>query len=265
MQIEILATHFSLVQLALASALKLPLLGKKTASENVLQRLSYVLLVIACFCLTFSFFFQWHENQILSVSLRELGFVVVFAWLGAFSLTFIRLASFRILVAPLVTTVLGVHLVLDAWRIQEQKGLESVFLACHIAGALSGEVLAVVAAVISFLYLGQHHLLKEKRFVHLMNRLPALDLLDESLIASLGAGFLFLSIALLSGGIFLSYSTADHIPKLTAKLIWALSVWFWYLLALFSRLGLHVSTKTLAQMSLLGFCLLVSAYFGFIF
>lgn len=142
---------------------------------------------------------------------------------------------------------------------------EKIFLACHIAGAVAGEVLAIVAAVVAVFYLVQHRVLKEKRFVHLMHKVPALDTLDKILIVALGAGFLFLSIALVSGAIFLLHGSAENLSKFTAKLIWALSVWLWYFTAIFSRTVLHYSTKKLAQMSLLGFCLLVGAYFGFIF
>lgn len=142
---------------------------------------------------------------------------------------------------------------------------ESTFLTCHIAGAIAGEGLAVVAAIIAVLYLVQNRFLKEKRFFHLLNKVPALDVLDKTLIIALAAGFLFLSIALISGAIFLLHGNAENLSKFTVKLIWALSVWIWYFAAIFSRTLLHFSTKKLAQMSLIGFCLLVGAYFGFIF
>ncbi|MBI2601703.1 MAG: cytochrome c biogenesis protein CcsA [Deltaproteobacteria bacterium] len=139
-----------------------------------------------------------------------------------------------------------------------------MFLICHIIGALAGELFAVLAAVLSFLYLVQVRLLKERRLDRLMFNLPALDVLERLLFISLGTGFFFLSLALLSGSIIFWQEGMQN-SALVGKLIWALVVWSWYLIALLSRFSWKVSRKTTARMSLWGFCLLGGAYFGFIF
>ena len=187
------------------------------------------------------------------------------AWLGLFSLRRVSLPQVQASISPLIMLLLAIHLGLEWSRAQFEQSLGSAYLACHITGAIAGEILAVCAAVIALFYLVQRRFLKEKRFAKLMLKIPALDLLDNLLVVTLGAGFLFLSVALLSGTVFLWHLEAQNKAALTVKLVWALTVWIWYFAALFSRVALQFSTKKLARMSLMGFILLVGAYFGFIF
>jgi ABC-type uncharacterized transport system permease subunit len=262
--LELVTTHFAWVLLALASSLRLPLFIREASTGSALQKLSYRFLLCAAFCLSFSLFAKAWVKGLNEPSVYELIFTVFLVWgaVVALRLRVFSLYSFHWISVPLVTLVLAVHLIRD---ISRNPSSVSNYLVCHIAGAVSGELLAIVAAIIAMLYLGQHRVLKTKHFVDLRSKVPALDLLDEFLIIALGAGFLFLSIALLSGAIFLFQSDSSEMHKWNVKLIWALTVWIWYLLALVLRLVLQVPTKRVAQMSLLGFCFLVVTYFGFLF
>lgn len=263
LQMELIATHFAFILLALASALKVPLLSHNRQPSLFLDKVTYTLLLIATFFLSFSLLLNWRDSGFVD-STQELLFLVILSSLSALLLPIIKVPLLSWMASPLLTTVLAIHLARDGERMHTSTFVNP-YLSCHIAGAIAGEILAVIAAGFAIFYLGQHRLLKEKRFAHLIRKVPALDLLDDCLIVALSAGFLFLSIALISGAIFLLNSNAEDFSKWTLKLIWALSIWFWYLAALFSRIVLHVSAKKLAQMSLLGFCFLVASYFGFIF
>lgn len=266
MTAELISTHLSLIQFALAAVLNLPLLGSSRLASKIFPTASTFFYVSASSLLVFSLFVKYTEVSLLSSKL-ELSFVVAIAWLGFLALRYLKLPIFHIFLAPVITCLLLVHLTLD-WRrshASTNSFFENPFLACHIAGAVAGEILAVLAALISLAYLGQRRLLKEKRLVHLIRHLPALDFLENLLIIALGAGFLFLSVALLSGAIFLYQAPSWHYPVLVVKLVWALGVWLLYFAALFSRLLFNVSNKRLAQLSVWGFILLVGAYFGFIF
>lgn len=144
------------------------------------------------------------------------------------------------------------------------ESLWTIFYTCHIASAIAGQLFAVFAAVLSLLYLAQVRILKEKKLGRLMFKLPALDALEHLLFVSLGAGFFFLTIALPTGVVFFWLEEMRN-SVLVGKLIWALAVWVWYLVALLSRFSWKLSRKTSARMSLWGFCLLGGAYFGLFF
>ncbi len=266
MTADLIATHLSLIQFALAAVLNLPLLGSYRLASKFFPAASSFFYISASSLLVFSLFAKYFEASSLP-SMLELSFVVVVAWLGFFALRYLKIPRIQVVLAPIMTFLLLLHLSLDWLRphASSENFLANPFLACHIAGAVAGQFLAVIAAVISLVYLGQHRLLKEKRLAHVMRHLPALDLLENLLIITLGAGFLFLSVALLSGGIFLYQAPSWHHPVLVVKLIWALGVWLLYFAALFSRLIFNVSNKRLAQLSVWGFILLIGAYFGFIF
>lgn len=264
MQLEILTTHFSLIQLALASSLKLPLLGKGPHTNTRINTLSYVLFVFASLFLSISFYIKFNSAPSVDLSIKELALILFASWVGVLTLPFLKSSSYQILLAPLLLVLLSTHLFRDWSRMYPHEDLQSIFLNCHISCAIAGEILAVLASLIAIAYLGQHQVLKEKRFVNVMKSLPALDLLDDMLLASLGAGFIFLSIALGSGAVFL-YQEPVLNNNLLLKLIWAFAVWFCYLSALILRVFFHFSTKTLAKISLIGFSLLALAYFGLVF
>ena len=215
--------------------------------------------------LTLAFASRWARVGLADASLKELAFLAVFSWGAIASLRFFRFSKIGALITSALTLLLVIHLFLDWRRAGIFINSEGSFLACHIAGALAGEIFAVIACFLSIVYLGQRRFLKEKRFAHLIRKLPALDFLEDVWIALLSTGFLFLSVALVSGVIFLFYTETDHFRDHITKLIWALVVWIWYLSALFARLVRDLPTKTLAKQSVLGFCLLLGAYFGFIF
>ncbi len=177
----------------------------------------------------------------------------------------VHIQSFQAIVYPLIILLFAVYLAMEWYSRHSEQHLGSGFLACHIAAAIAGEMLALSAAVVALFYIVQRRFLKEKHFAKLILRLPALDLWEDLLVVSLSAGFLFLTVALLSGGIFLLHLQQDERSPFTVKLVWALSVWIWYFAAWLVRAALRFSTIKLAQMSLLGFLLLVGAYFGFIF
>lgn len=138
----------------------------------------------------------------------------------------------------------------------------------HVIGAIIGELFAFLAAISSCFFLLQSYLLKEKRLrIAFKNKIPALDRLEYLLIWSIIFGFLFFTIALVSGTVYLlSTSNGENFNLgIYTKIIWSFSVWVAYFLALIARSTFGVSTKTLSKIGIGGFTLLGGAYFGFIF
>lgn len=263
LHLELIAGHFGLILLALASSLRIPLVRGGTTNIS-LQKSSYALLFCASCCLSLLFFLKFRDSHVQIISLYELIFVLLLSWSLVLTLPKIKIHSYQLITIPLITCVLLVYLLREGSRSHFGESYQSTFLVCHIACAVSGEILAVFAAFLSILYLGQRQMLKKKNFVHLMAKAPALDLLDELLTVALAAGFLFLSIALISGVIFLVQNEGGT-HRFLPKLIWSTLVWVWYFLAILLKISLKVPTRKVAQMGLLGFCFLVASYFGFIF
>jgi ABC-type uncharacterized transport system permease subunit len=142
--------------------------------------------------------------------------------------------------------------------------MDSFFLACHIIGATLGQFLALVACVVGILYLWQRAILKKKNFSQLSSRIPALDRLETLLVSCLWVGFVFLTLAMLSG-FFYFFRQGEYSTLAIEKVVWASCVWLWYLATLVMKKIFVQPSKRIAQMSLIGFMLLGAAVFGVLF
>lgn len=130
----------------------------------------------------------------------------------------------------------------------------------HIATALSGEALCMVAFSASLLYLWDYRRLKS----HLFERrrfMPSLQTLD-TLVGRLSLlGFLLISTSLASG-VMLILDAQMRVHLSSLKVVWAFAVWGWYLLALVGRGYWGWTGRRGAMLSIWGSVLLGLTLFG---
>ena len=130
----------------------------------------------------------------------------------------------------------------------------------HIATALSGEALCIVAFSASLLYIWDYRRLKS----HVLERrpfMPSLQTLDDVVGRVSLIGFLLISTSLASGVmLILDAQMRTHLSPL--KVIWAFAVWGWYLLALVGRGYWGWTGKRGAHLSIWGSALLGLTMFG---
>jgi ABC-type uncharacterized transport system permease subunit len=130
----------------------------------------------------------------------------------------------------------------------------------HIATALSGEALCLIAFSSSLLYLWDYSRLKS-RLLERRPFLPSLQTLDRIIGHTSQIGFLLITISLATGVMLIFDSQAQgHLSRL--KIIWAFAVWGWYLLALVGRGFWGWSGRRGAQLSIWGTVLLGLTLFG---
>ncbi len=147
----------------------------------------------------------------------------------------------------------------------DPKRVFDFFVSLHIAGATMGQFFALGAGFFAALFLWKQRVLKEKTSLTLSpTHAPALDSTEKMFVASAWIGFLFLTIALVSGGIVF-YKEILLNRKMISKIIWAIAVWCWYLNLLISYLVFLLPIRRIAQMALIGLAMLVFAFFGLIF
>lgn len=130
----------------------------------------------------------------------------------------------------------------------------------HIATALSGEALCIVAFSASLLYIWDYrrlksHVLERRRFM------PSLQTLDDVVGRVSLIGFLLISTSLASG-VMLILDAKMRIHLSPLKVIWAFAVWGWYLLALVGRGYWGWTGKRGAHLSIWGSALLGLTLFG---
>lgn len=134
----------------------------------------------------------------------------------------------------------------------------------HIAVAVLAQLVAILATCLSTFFLVKQRSLRAKNFDALLNSRVSLEILDLIFTRLLLLGFLFISIALVSG-FFLYFFLPSKIRFLEYKMAWAVLVWVWYAFSLLFRHKILKSRTVSAQMCSLGFLILLSTCFGFIF
>jgi ABC-type uncharacterized transport system permease subunit len=126
-------------------------------------------------------------------------------------------------VAPIALTFLvGAQFV----ALNEEQTLEvpRTLLAIHVTANLTGVGLFVLAAAVGAFYLVQEHQLKEKRVQWLAAKLPPLDALDRTEHRLLFAGFLLLTIGIVTGAVFANglHAGAELVRTILAYAAWIL-------------------------------------------
>lgn len=188
--------------------------------------------------------------------LAAVGFValLIFIWLEVLY----RRPVLGAFVTPLVVGVL-----LPAGSIGQPvagSSLHGPLLSIHILLAVVGLAAFAVAAAVAGMYLLMEREARSKRFGLIFNRLPSLQFLDD-LHRRLGlAGFLVLSLTLLSGAWFAR--EAPSAGTWTFKAVATVLVWVIFGVLLQARLFGGWKGRRLAIVTMAGFGVLLVSFFG---
>ena len=261
MNLEHLTSNLALLGFALASVLYLVAVQAGAAREWA-GRAAFGLFVAATACVTAALGTVIRDASSLDMSGLLLACFI--GWLSIFGHLQFKMRLIGAFVAPLTTLILILHFFISPTTASTATGeAGGVLLTGHVAAAVLGIAFACIACAVSILYLWQQNLLKKKRLDQLgAKNLPAIDRLDFVLKLSLWSGFLFLTLGLLSGAIWVQMYSPPPELRLSAKVIWSVAVWVWYLAILLAKNVFSRPSKRIAQMSLVGFLLLALSFFG---
>ncbi len=129
----------------------------------------------------------------------------------------------------------------------------------HVYLSLLAYAVLTLAALQAILVSIQRHHLSAHKPIGFIRSLPPLDTTESLLFTLLKAGFLLLSLSLLSGFFFLEDMFAQH---LVHKTVLSCLGWAIFGVLLFGRWQFGWRGKKAVQWTLAGFALLVLAYFG---
>lgn len=132
-------------------------------------------------------------------------------------------------------------------------------LEVHILLSLLSYGLLAIAAGQSVLLLVQTHYLKNKHPGGFIRSLPPLQSMEELLFQIIKVGFILLTLALLSGFIFLDNIFAQH---LVHKTVLSMIAWLLFAVLLWGRWRFGWRGKKAVNFTLGGFIFLMLAYFG---
>lgn len=142
------------------------------------------------------------------------------------------------------------------------QALRSIWLPIHVSLAFLGEALLVLAAAVSLVYLIQESRLKGHRpLLTGDSRVPSLEKLDRINYRLLGWGFVLLSLAMLSGGLW-AEDTWGRFWSWEPRELWSLITWLLYAGLLESRLAVGWRGRRAATITIVGFGVLLGSYLG---
>ena len=129
----------------------------------------------------------------------------------------------------------------------------------HIGSSILAYAVLTLAAAQAALLAVQDHQLKHRHTRGLIQVLPPLQLMETMLFELLWVGVLLLSVAILSGFVFLDDIFNQH---LVHKTVLTLGAWLLLVVLLWGHYRLGWRSTTAVRLTLAGFGLLVLAYFG---
>jgi len=132
-------------------------------------------------------------------------------------------------------------------------------MVAHILLSILAYGLLTIAMLQSLLLLFQNHQLKHKHLSGLIQNFPPLQTMESLLFGFLWAGWLLLSLSLLSGWLFLEDLFAQHLAH---KTLLSCLAWVLFAVLLWGRHQRGWRGFRAIRWTLSGFCLLMLAYFG---
>lgn len=132
-------------------------------------------------------------------------------------------------------------------------------LISHILLSIMAYSVLSIAAVQAILLIVQDRQLKHKHMSGIIRVLPPLQTMDRLLFDMIGIGTLLLSLAILSGFVFLEDLFAQHLAH---KTVFTLLAWAVYTALLFGHWRFGWRGNAASKWTLVGTALLVLAYFG---
>ena len=110
-----------------------------------------------------------------------------------------------------------------------------MWIIIHVISIMAGYGLLALTSLGGVLYLGQDRALRAKKMGPVFRRLPSLSRLDSLNQASLLAGFLLMTIGLISGAVYAQMTLGSY-WRWDPKEVWALITWLLYAALLHTRL-----------------------------
>ena len=225
------------------------------------SRVATVLLVLAAFAHTF----------VIGMETMRVGHVPFASATSAIS-TFVLLLALSYLYIELTTgeRAMGVFILPLLAALQtipagsptiEPRSplLESAWFGVHVSSLLFAYASFALAAVLGITYVLQFKEIKAKQLGFFYARLPSLNVLDEMNLHAVTIGWLFLTVGLITGGIWASQLQPSGDPRVVAmsfgdpKIFVAVLCWAVYSFELYAQRAIGWRGRRAAWLSAVGF------------
>jgi ABC-type uncharacterized transport system permease subunit len=175
------------------------------------------------------------EGQLSLAAIHNSESLLALLVMAAFMIVYIvyRTVSPGIVVFPLVFILTFVAATGEQPSLLTSLGMRRGWLIAHIAMIFAGYAALFISFAASLLYLVQERSLKSKK-PGILQRLPALEVIDEIGYRSLLLGFPFMTFGLIAGTI-VAQAQYGRIDLLDPKIFLSLLMWAVYMVMVFTR------------------------------
>ena len=215
-----------------------------------------LLLFVACSSHGYILFELWQHEGVFFGLTVSVSFV---AWVVA---TLLFLTSFTKPIHSLGIIVypLSAIAVIVAFLYPGSGGkLLSISIAAHVFLSIGAYALLSLAVGQSLLLSIQERFLHEHNFNTFVDKLPALQTMEDFLYQTLKMGFLLLTLSLISGYLYISDFFTQ---QLTYKTILSVLAWLGFAGILFAHMVFGIRGKLIVLLTQIAFAVLLLSYFG---
>ncbi len=164
-----------------------------------------------------------------------------------------------------VSVLIFILLIISAFSSREllplKPLLQSGWLPIHAGVSILAYGFFSLAFCGGVMYLLQERELKSKKFGYFFSRLPSLDALDQLNSHCLTAGFIFLTLGIVTGIVWAKVAVG-HYWRWDPKETWSVITWFVYLIQLHQRFTVGWRGKRAAVMAIVGFVAVLFTFWG---
>jgi len=252
MPIPLLATLAVVLYLSAATLLARPLLGRDAGSPR-----APMLIASAAIAAHTAVVLGAHRGALdlhFFASLSLVGLVVA-ALTVLVNLTR-PVAALGVIVFPLAALLLAVDIFVAPPTVPQAMGWQ---IKLHVAIALIAYSVLSIAAILALLLAAQERALRPRRFDRWLQALPPLTLTESLLFRLIGAGFVMLTLTLLSGILFVDDLFTQH---LIHKTVLSILAWIVFGILLFGRWRYGWRGRRAVNLTLTGMAILLLAFFG---
>ena len=194
--------------------------------------------------------------------------IAFFAWATTWAYLSFRwrytVKNFGTFVSLLIFILLVISATVSRETAPLVPALQSWWLPVHAGVSLIAYGFLALAFCGGLMYLLQEKELKTKRFGYFFSRLPSLDALDQLNSHCLTAGFVFLTLGIITGTLWAHQAWGTY-WQWDPKETWSLITWFIYLIQVHQRITVGWRGKRAATMAVLGFCAVLFTLWGVTF
>lgn len=202
-------------------------------------------------------------DGLLSLSLREILFLLAFAGISVYLLAHFRyrLEVMGIIILPLVVALMAITVIIpeqyegmgETWRLSLR--------AAHVVPAVLGVAFLFVTFTTSLIYLVQERGLKEHRPFRFFFKLPSLERCDRLSYISLGWGFAFLTLVVATGVLTNAYTRGDFSWVMRER--FSLLAWVLFAFVIYDRVFAgRWRGRLSAYLSIIGFIAIIMRMVG---